>query len=161
MLDKIDTNISFLRYDELIYKKDSNDNTSFTFKRLCISTSLIKNILSMIHDKNHFDFDKTYQQIICAWYIQELTKHVKNYLKHCSKCKINQIKRHKLYESLQFIFTSFVSFHAIAIDFIFAMLVFYIDINCVMLITCKFSKRITSMLKKFTWIAAEWVEILL
>ena len=33
--------------------------------------------------------------------------------------------------------------------------------NCVMIIICKFSKRITSMSEKLTWIAAEWVDVLL
>ena len=106
--------LSFLYDNDLIYRRKFSHNMSFTFQRLCISLSVIKNILSLIHDENHFEFDKIYQQIISSWYVQDLIKHVKSYIKHCSKCNINQTRHHKSYESLQSILTFSIFFYALA-----------------------------------------------
>lgn len=87
-------------------------------------------------------------------FVHDIFKNLRNMSKiiskHCFKCKGNQTKKHKSYENLQSIFIFFVFFYVITIDFVLTMFVFHIDINCVMSIICKFSKRITSMLEIFT-----------
>ena len=126
----------------------------FTLKRLCISVSMMINIINLIHDKNHSEFDKIYQQIISSWYVQSLIKHIKFYIKHCSKCNVNQIRRHKSYDNFQSILTFFISFHTIDIDFILALSESHIDMNSIMFVTCKFSKRITTISRKSIWNAS-------
>ena len=153
--------LSFMSDNDLIYRKESNHNMSFTLRRLCISTIVVKDILNLIHDQNHSKFDKTYQQIVSSWYIQSFIKHIKFYIKHCSKCSVNQTRRHKSYDSLQSIFTSSISFHTIDIDFVFALSKSHIDINSIMSVICKFSKRVTAISKKNTWDAFIWTEALL
>ena len=134
---------------------------SFVSQRLCVSESLIKEILSMIHDSTHFDFDRIYHLVICSWYIQKLIKHVKDYIRHCLKCTINQTRRHKSYESLQSILTSSVLFHVIVIDFVLTLSSSHTNMNNIMFIICKFSKRITTTVEKFTWSTFEWAKALL
>ena len=152
--------VSFMRKNELIFKKKIND-TSFIFRRMCISSSMIKEILSIAHDKEHSEFDHIYSKLISSWYIRNLTKHFHVYLKHCSICNKNRTKRHKSYESLQSILFSSISFHTLTIDFILELLSSRNDINSIMSVTCKFSKRITTVSEIDTWTAAQWAKALL
>ena len=155
-----DVNFSFTKNNELIYKID-NHKMFFISQRLCISASFVKVIIEITHDSNHSEFDRTYQIIVSFYYIKNLSSHIKNYLKHCSKCTINQTKRHKSYEVLQSILSLFVSFHIITIDFVLVMSLFHTDMNNVMTITCKFFKRIVIISNKDTWNAFEWTVALL
>ena len=159
--EKDNIDLLFLRDNDLIYRKKISHNMPFTSRRLCISTFVVKNILSLVHDENHSEFDRTYLQIVSSWYIQRLTKHIKAYIKHCLKCSLNQTRRHKPYESLQSILTSSVPFHSIAIDFILALFISSVDMNAIMSVICKFSKRITAISEKFTWTVFEWIDALL
>ena len=155
-----DVNLSFTKDNELIYRIDSH-KMLFISQRLCISASFVKIIIEIAHDSNHSEFDRTYQIIVSFYYIKNLSSHIKNYLKHCSKCTINQTKRHKSYEVLQSILSLFVSFHIITIDFVLVMSLFHTDMNNVMTITCKFFKRIVIISNKDTWNAFEWTVALL
>ena len=159
--DRDNTDFSFMRDNDFIYRRESSDNMSFVSQRLCVSKSFVKEILSMIHDSTHSGFDKIYHLVICSWYIQRLIKHVKNYIRHCFKCTINQIRRHKSYDSLQSILTSSVFFYVIAIDFVLTLPLFHTDMNSIMFITCKFSKRVIAIVDKSTWSAFEWAKTLL
>ena len=149
------TKILFIRENDLIYRKKIYD-TSFVSRRMCISASMIKKILSMTHNNEHFEFDRTYEKIISAWYIRNLIKHLKAYVKHCSQCKINQIKRHKSYESLQSILSSFISFHTLTIDFVLTLFKTHNEFNNIMSMICKFFKRITVVFEIDIWNASQW-----
>jgi hypothetical protein len=156
------TKLSFtLKIDDLIYCSDQIAlEHVYEFKKLCISSIIIKNILNIAHDSEHFDFAKCYDIISFFWYIHELTKHLRQYLRHCLKCQVFQIRRHKFYDSLQSVFTSNVLFHIITIDFILALS----DIDkhdCAMFVICKFSKRVCLILEKISWKTRDWVLILL
>ena len=152
--------LSFVKNNELIYRR-INHNMSFIFQRLCISKSFVQSILKTVHDFNHLEFDRTYQNVVSCYYIKSLTTHVKRYIKHCFKCVTNQIRRHKSYDSLQSIFFSSISFHIIIIDFVFAISRFYSDMNNIMTITCKFFKRIVIISEINTWNATKWATTLL
>ena len=128
---------------------------------MCISIYVIKNILNITHDNNHQDFDRTYKKIISSWYVRNFTKHFKIYIKHCSQCKVNQIKRHKSYESLQFILSSSVLFHILIINFVLTLSKIRTDINNVMSVTCKYIKRIIIVSKIDIWNASQWIDALL
>ena len=152
--------VFFMRKNELIFRKKIND-TSFILRKMCISSSMIKKILNIAHDKRHSEFDHTYNKLISSWYIRNLTKHFHVYLKHCSICNKNRTKRHKSYESLQSILFSSISFHILTIDFVLELLLFRDDMNSIMSVTCKFSKRITTVSEINTWIATQWAKALL
>ena len=164
VLNKFDnTSLLYVRKNDLIYRKKIDTNIAFyVSQRMCAFFEILKDIFSMIHDVNdHFDFDRTYKQIIFVWYIRDLIRHLKNYLKHCSKCQINQIRRHKSYDNFQSILSSSTLFHIITIDFVLTISFSHIELNNVMSITCKYSKRITIVLDKNIWSAKNWTKALL
>ena len=102
-----------------------------------------KNVLKFIHNENHIDYARCYDKIFVSYYIRELFKYFRNYLKHCSKCLIYQTKRHRFYDSFQFIFTSLIFFHIIIMNFMLTFFKSRYDFDCVMSITCKFIKSVT------------------
>ena len=159
-----DIELFFLWNDDILYKREiSTDTTSFKSRRMCVSQSMIKEILIMTHDdfNEHIDFDRTYQKIINSWYIRDLFKHLTNYLKHCSQCSVNRTRRHRFYDNLQLIFSSSISFHIIFIDFVLALSNSHIEMNIIMFVIDKFSKRIIIVSDKDTWTASLWIEALL
>lgn len=118
-------------------------------------------MLAQVYNDDHDEFAKCFDRIFVSYYIRELSKYLREYLRHCSQCQIYQIKRHKFYESLQSIFTSFVSFHTLIIDFILTLLKSMKRYKIFMSISCKFIKRITLLLEKSTFFATQWKEALL
>ena len=158
------SNLSFIIDENMLYKrKISDESISFVLRRMCVSQFIIKKILAIVHDEfnEHTDFDHTYDRLICSWYIRSLFKEFRNYLKHCSKCQINKIRRHKSYENLQWIFFSSILFHTLIIDFVLILSCFHKNMNSIMSITDKFSKKIIIISNKNTWTASMWVKALL
>ena len=170
MLDqqnKNDVNVvklSFYRENELIFRFDDyiTDNHVYESHRFCIFQSTIQNILVVAYDDNHSNFARYYDKIAISYYIRDLFKYLRDFFKHCFKCQTYQTRRHKSYDSLQFIFISNISFHTITIDFILILLKSRIDqFDCVMSINCKYFKRIVLVSNKSTWTAAQWNHVLL
>ena len=67
-------------------------------ERLCISKSLIKNILEIAHNNDHPGFDRSFEIVFKSWYIRNLSRHLHDYIKHCPECLALQTRRHKLYD---------------------------------------------------------------
>ncbi len=113
--------IEFECRDNLIYHL----NQSTLKTRLCISKSLMQDIFKMTHDElAHADFHRAYAAIFETLYIRRLTHYLRRYISYCSKCLLNQIKRHKSYDSLNSISSSKISFHTITMNFILTLSVF-------------------------------------
>ena len=163
MLSKDSNKLSFLIENNILYRKKISDNcSSFVSKRMCVLDFMIKDILAMIHDEfnEHVEFDRIYERIINVWYIRELSRQLTDYLKHCFKCQINRIRKHKSYDSLQSILSSFIFFHTFTIDFVLVLSIFHTSMNNVMTITDKFNKRIIIVFDKDIWIVAIWIKTL-
>ena len=170
MLDqqnKNDVNVAkifFYRKNELIFRFDEYiiDSHAYEFHRLCIFQSTIQNILVAAHDDSHSNFARCYDKIAISYYIRDLFRYLKDFLKHCFKCQTYQTRRHKSYDSLQSILTSNISFHTIIIDFILTLLKSRVDqFDCVMSINCKYFKRIMLVSSKSTWTITQWNHVLL
>ena len=165
--NKNDVNVvklSFYRENELIFRFDDYiiDSHAYESHRLCISQSAIQNILVVAHDDSHSNFARCYDKIAVSYYIRDLFRYLRDFLKHCFKCQTYQTRRHKFYDSLQSIFTSNISFHIIIIDFILTLSKSRVDqFDCVMSISCKYFKRIVLVSDKSTWTAAQWDHVLL
>lgn len=100
------------------------------------------------HDlNNHNNFHRIYDRLANSIYVRRLTKHLKIYIEHCSKCQLNQIKRHSLYDSFQSIVTSIISFHILTINFILTLLIID-ELNCVLTIVYKFIKKTMTFVNK-------------
>ena len=147
--------LSFYRKNDFIFRKD--EFIIYGTSRLCIFHFVIKDILKLIHNERHIDFARCYDKISVSYYIRELFKYFRNYLKHCSKCLIYQTKRHRFYDSLQSILTSSIFFHIIIMNFILALFKSRDDLDCAMSVTCKFIKSVTVISDSVKWSVDQWI----
>ena len=82
--------MNFVLQDELIYHV-KNDK-----KKLCISTSMKKMMLKVMYDDcNYAKHHRAYVKLSKTIYIHKLLKKLIIYIRHCSACQLNQIRRHK------------------------------------------------------------------
>ena len=150
--------IRFKLRESLIYYA-SNESK----KRLCVSVAMKQEIFKITHDlSSHDDFHRIYDKVVNSMYFKQLTKRLRNYIEHCSECQLNQIKRHSFYESLQFIITSTISFHTLAINFILKLsFMSSDDMNCIMTMTDKFIKKCMTLFDKIIYNAKDWINVLI
>ena len=84
--------IPFQRENELIFRMKNyiSDDHAYQSHRLCISFVVIKDVFDIVHDdeSEHLEFVKCYERVSTSWYIRELSRYLRDYLKHCSKCQI-------------------------------------------------------------------------
>ena len=88
----------------------------------------------------------------------KLSKKIRQYVKHCSSCQLNQTKRHAIYDELISITTSSISFRIIIMNFIINLLK---NLDLVLIIICKTSKRVSLIFEKIKWNASTWANVLL
>jgi hypothetical protein len=131
-------------------------NKSTEEKRLCISSACVSDILAIAHEQDHSEFGVCFEIISRSWYIRELTKALRSYIKHCSQCLQIQIRRHKSWKNLQFIHSSSVSFHIIIMNFVLSLSKIKNEIDCVLSIIDKFTKRVMLISEKFIYTAENW-----
>ena len=135
--------------------------SDFDSKRLCIFAVMKTEIFQQVHDfTHHDDFMRTYDRLRNSIYVHSMIKHLKIYIAHCSKCQINQIKRHFVYDELTFIISSAIFFHTIVMNFI-VKLSFSRDMNVLFTITCKFFKKILLISSHDIWFAADWINVII
>ena len=135
--------IRFVLRDELIYYIFmSNSN------RFCIPDALIQNIFELVHDKQHHDgFHRIYNRLDTV-FIKHLTKLLKNYIKYCFTCSINQIIRHKPFGELHFYNISDIFYHTISMDFVTVLSEIITGFNTMLTVTDKFTKKVMLIPKK-------------
>ena len=158
-------NMSFIRDKDLIYYIDQISSV----RRLCVSKNCVKNILNIAHENEYFEYARIYDIVIKSWYIHYLTKFLRIYIQHCSKCLTCQIKRHKPYESLQSIDFSSIFFHTIIMNFVLTLSHIKIDdvdrtitsSNTMFTITDKFFKRILLIAEQSIFFANDWTNVLI
>ena len=145
------TGIDFEIEDGLIYHKDR--------KRLCIPSSLDKEIFEMVHDQNqHSGVTRCYHRISESLFIPRLSRKLRTYIKHCPPCQLGQTKRHKPYGELMPIACPPIQFHTICMDFILGLPG---EFDTLLTVTCKFSKRATIIVGKSTYKAKDWAKLLI
>ena len=158
------TRILFCRENGLIFRLEgyASGDHAFVPRRLCIPPKAEKTIFEAIHDSNnHLGFTRSYERIVHAYYIRNLSKRLQDYIKHCPKCQVLQTRRHRTYGSLQPILTPPIPFHTLTIDFMLAFPKTLSGLNCMMSVTCKFSKRATVIPGQITWSGTTWAGALL
>ena len=140
--------IRFIERDELLYYIAFEDR-----ERLCILKSIEDEVFKQTHDLYYHDnFHRTYDRLCSFVYIRNMIKRLRVYISHCLECQLNQTKRHLIYEELTSIVTSVISFHFIAMNFIVGLpSVTALDLNVLLITTCKFIKKILLLARKNTW----------
>ena len=92
------------------------------------------------------------------FYVSRLFKKLRLYFEHCSKCQLNQIKRHRFYEKLILIFMSFRSFHTLVINFIMTL---FNEWNALFIVTNKYFRRVMLIYDKTIYETIDWVNLLI
>jgi hypothetical protein len=138
--------------------------------RLCIPDACTKALLSMVHDNQHFGFDRTYDELR-GFCIPRVTKKVLDYIKFCPSCLVNNTLRTRPNGALQPIITPPIPFHTVTMDFILALpeipavapwsIEGFAVFNCMMTNTCKFSKKSLLIPGHDTYGAEQWAIILI
>ena len=157
--DKLEDNkalIPFSLDDNLLWHHDEVD-------RLCIPESLVGEVLKIAYtEAGHLGSDRTYERAATSWYIHNLARHVRDFIRHCPQCKVYQTCCHAPYGLLQLIQAPLMPFHTITIDFILALpKARNSGFDIVLSVTNKFSKRITLVPSLKTFFAAQWADALL
>ena len=127
--------------------------------RLCISPSVAPDILAVAHGKGHPGFSSCYEIISRSWYVRGLTKLLQAFIRHCPQCLALQTRRHAPYGSLQPIESPPVPFFTLTLDFVLTLPLLKESHNAIMLVTCKFSKRVTLIEGADTWSAEQWAHV--
>jgi hypothetical protein len=115
-----------------------------------------RHITTSAHESGHPGFAKTWDIISATFYIVHGHKRLREYLRHCEKCRVFETTRHKPYGALQPIMSPPAPFHTITMDFILALPLSKYGFDYILAMTCKMIKRIALIPGKSTWIAAQW-----
>ena len=111
---------------------------------------------------NHAGFHQTYDRIANSLYIKQLISHLRTYISHCSECQLNQTKRHRSYGDMVPIVSPLIPFHCITMDFIVALPPTKDEeLDSLLMITCKFTKRLLLLSGKETYNAKEWADVVI
>ena len=81
-----------------------------------------------------------------------MAKKLHEFIRHCPDCQMNQTPRHRPFGALQPIFSPARPFYILTVDFILALpkLQEPEEYDCIISVTCKFSKAVTFILGKIT-----------
>ena len=123
--------------------------------RLCISPTVVPDILQIAHGEGHPGFSCCHEIITRSWYIQGLTRLLREFIRHYPQCLQLQTRQHCPYRSLQPIESPPVPFFTLTLDFVLALPLTKQGYNAIMLVTCKFSKRVTLIEGADTWSAKQ------
>ena len=124
-------------------------------RHLCISPSMAPEFRSIAHGEGHPSFSHCHEIISQSWFVQELTKLLRSFIRHGPQCFSLQMRRHAPYGSLQPIQLPPVLFFTLTLDYILALPVSKEGYNTLMSVTCKFSKRVTLITGKDTFTAKD------
>ena len=133
---------------------------------LMIPQSLEKKIFEMSHDScSHQGFHWAFAHLMSSVYLDwNVFRCLQSYIEHCSSYQVNQMKRHKLYSSLQLIQSCSLSFDTITINFVMALSeTTYLEetVNALLNVTDKFSKQVLMISDKDTFTARDWAWVLI
>ena len=131
VIEKLSENSQISNDKRLIY----HINRITDERRLCISSNCVKEIFDIAHEESHSRFNICFEIIFRSWYIRDLTRQLRNYIRHCSECLIMQTRRHKSWENFQSIDSSSMSFHTITLNFILVLSFTPQELDCILSIT--------------------------
>ena len=124
--------------------------------RLCILLAVAPDVLQIANKEGHPGFSHCYEIVTRFWYIQGLTRLLREFIRHCPQCLQFQTRRHCPYGSLQPIESPQVPFFTLTLDVMLALPLTKQGFNTIMSVICKFSKRVTLIEGANTWSAEHW-----
>ena len=129
--------------------------------RFCIFQNCVQKFLKLVHDDNfHASYHRVYARLKVV-YIRKLLWTLIFYIKHCSTCQLNQIKRHKSYEKLMSISSFHLFYHIIIIDFVLILSIQTHNFDCMFIVTNKVTRKHLLIQNKIIWSVVNWTNVLL
>ena len=130
--------LSYMCIQELLYYKDIKKR-----HQLCIFTYLYEEVFILAHNfMNHLRYVHIHEKLTDNLYLSDLSKHLHEYIHHCSQCQLMQTLEYSSYEFMQSIFMSSWLFHILTIDFILILFTLSDRHNTIFFIIDKFSKTV-------------------
>lgn len=130
-------------------------------QQLCISLKAAAEVIAIVHGDGHPGFNKCYKTIIKLWYMRRLVKQLQSYIKHCPQCLVLQTSQHQPYGLLQPIYSPAVPYHTIMLDFILVLPTSDKGYNTILLLTDKYTKKVSLPPGKATYLIADWAQVLI
>jgi hypothetical protein len=156
--------VPFMVRDGLLYHV-----SAYGAEKLCILDTILKDVLEEAHTSQHFGVERMRQEL-AGFCIPRLTKKLRDFVKFCPSCLVNNTLRHRPHGELHPIRTPPRPFHTIAMDFILslpeipAVAPWKIEghdiFDSMMTVTDKFSKKTLLIPGHTTYTAENWAEIL-
>ena len=147
--------IDFQLINDLFYHVKKN------YFKFCIFQNCVQEVLKLVHDDNfHANYHRVYARLKIV-YIRKLSRVLTLYIKHCSTCQLNQIKRHKSYEKLMSISSFHLFYHIIIIDFVLILSIQTHDFDCMLIVTNKIIRKHLLIQSKIIWNVVNWANVLL
>ena len=136
-------------------------NNTTSNLRLCIPPAVAPDVLHIAYREGHPGFSRYYEIVTRSWYIRGLVRLLREFIQHCLQCLQLQTRRHRPYGSLQPIKSPPMPFFILTLDFVLALPLSKQGFNAIMLVTCKFSKRVTPIEGADTWSTDQWAQAFL
>ena len=151
-IKKIVTDIDFQLHDELIYHVKKN-----IFK-LCILSNCEQNVFKLTHDDCfHAEHHRAYARLINVVYVHKLFKKFTIYIRYCSICQLNQIKRHRFYDELTSLFISSIFFHTLIMNWVITFSNSKNEYDCILNVICKFNRKFQFIHDKTIYFVVKWI----
>jgi hypothetical protein len=116
-----------------------------------------KEVFASAYDNHaHAGFYRTYNRLRHAFYVRELAKCLRVYIRHCHICNTHQIMRHKPYGQFKPIIISVRPYHTVSDDFIVGLFLTATGMDAALIFIYKFSKRVKIIPRKIIWSAVDW-----
>lgn len=129
----------------------------FPHLRLCVPSSMEKEILELCHTPIHLGYHKALQRLKPFCLIRGAAR-LRAYVRACPVCLQNRTRRHRPYGELQPIMEPFIPFHTICIDIVTGLPEGLY--NAFMSVTDKATKRCMFIPGKHNWDATQWGDAL-
>ena len=117
-----------------------------------------QNVFKLIHDDCfHAEYYRVYVRLINVVYVHKLFKKVTIYIRHCSACQLNQIKRHRFYDELTSFFIFSIFFHTLIINWVVTLSNNKNEYDCILNVICKFNRKFQFIHDKTIYFVVKWV----
>ena len=126
--------------------------------RLCIFSNCEQNVFKLTHDDCfHTEHHRAYVRLINVVYVHKLFKKFTIYIRHCSVCQLNQIKRHRFNDELTSLFISSIFFHTLIMNWVIVFSNNKNEYDCILNVICKFNRKFQFIHDKTTYFVVKWI----
>ena len=119
-------------------------------------------MFKLIHDDCfHAEHHRVYARLINVVYVHKLFRKFTIYIRHCSVCQLNQIKRHRFYDELTSFSIFSIFFHTLIMNWVITFSNNKNEYDCILNVICKFNRKFQFIHDKTIYFVVKWVILLI